>query len=125
VSTRILVIDDSELIREAAAMALGLAGWEVDARPGGEEGVAAAQAAPPDGILLDVMMPGLDGPATLQRLRAADATRDIPVAFLTAKGDEAGEREALLALGARAVIAKPFALPQLAGQVRDAFGWSA
>ena len=124
-SRRIMVIDDSELIREAAAVALGLAGWEVDARPGGEEGVAAAQADPPDGILLDVMMPGLDGPATLERLRAADATRAVPVAFLTAKGDEEGERRALLDLGASAVIPKPFALPELAGQVSEAFGWDA
>src|SRR3954451_1804565 len=102
VSRRILVIDDSELVREAATVALGLAGWDVDAQPGGEEGVAAARSAPPDAILLDVMMPGLDGPATLERLRTGEATRAVPVAFLTARGEEPGERDALLALGATA-----------------------
>jgi two-component system OmpR family response regulator len=71
------------------------------------------------------MMPGLDGPATLQRLRSDVATRDVPVAFLTARGDEDAERAALLALGVRAVIPKPFALPELAGQVSEAFGWNA
>lgn len=121
-SRRILVIDDSELVREAAAVALGLAGWEADAQPGGEEGVAAARSSAPDGILLDVMMPGLDGRATLERLRGEAATRDIPVAFLTARDEDAG---GLLALGARAVIPKPFALTELAGQVREAFGWDA
>ncbi|MFN8203067.1 MAG: response regulator [Solirubrobacteraceae bacterium] len=117
---KILVIDDSELVREAAAIALGRVGWEVETQPDGEEGLAAARRQPPDAILLDVIMPGPDGRATLQRLQGEAATRDIPVAFLTARDDEAG---ALLALGARAVIAKPFALSELAGQVREAFGW--
>jgi DNA-binding response OmpR family regulator len=123
--TRILIIDDSELMREAAAIALGMVGWEADSREDGESGVAAARADQPDAILLDVLMPGLDGPATLARLREDPSTAAIPVAFLTAKGDDPAERAALEQLGASAVITKPFALVELAAQVRAAFGWEA
>jgi DNA-binding response OmpR family regulator len=123
--TRVLVIDDSELVREAAAIALELAGWEAVSAPDGEAGIAAAQAQPPDGILLDVEMPGIDGVETLRRLRADPRTAALRIAFLTAKGDDAGERAALLAAGADAVIAKPFQLPELAASVRAAFGWAA
>jgi DNA-binding response OmpR family regulator len=123
--TRVLVIDDSELIREAATIALQLAGWEAAVAPDGEAGLRAAVGEPPDGVLLDVEMPGLDGLETLRRLRADPRTADVPVAFLTAKGDEPAERAALLEAGADAVIAKPFQLPELAGSVRAAFGWAA
>jgi DNA-binding response OmpR family regulator len=122
--TRILVIDDSELIREAAGIALELAGWEPVVASDGEAGLAVALEAPPDGVLLDLQMPGIDGVETLRRLRAEPRTAGVPVAFLTASGDDAGERAALLAAGAQAVIAKPFALPELADQVRAAFGWA-
>lgn len=123
--TRILVVDDSELIREAASIALQLAGWDPAVAPDGDAGVAAATAEPPDGVLLDVEMPGIDGVEALRRLRADPRTARVPVAFLTAKGDDEAERAALLAAGADAVIAKPFQLPELADAVRAAFGWSA
>jgi DNA-binding response OmpR family regulator len=123
--TRVLVIDDSELVREAASIALGLAGWDPVVAPDGAAGIGTATADPPDGVLLDVEMPGIDGVETLRRLRADPRTAGIPVAFLTAKGDDEAERAALLAAGADAVIAKPFQLPQLADAVRAAFGWSA
>jgi DNA-binding response OmpR family regulator len=121
--TRVLVIDDSELIREAATIALQMAGWEPAVAPDGEAGVRAAASAPPDGVLLDVEMPGIDGVETLRRLRADPRTADVPVAFLTASGDEPAERDALLAAGADAVIAKPFQLPELPEALRAAFGW--
>jgi DNA-binding response OmpR family regulator len=123
--TRVLVVDDSELIREAASIALQLAGWEVAVAPDGESGLTAAADAPPDGVLLDVEMPGIDGVETLRRLRADPRTAGVPVAFLTAKGDDETERGALRAAGADAVIAKPFQLPELADSVRAAFGWDA
>jgi DNA-binding response OmpR family regulator len=122
--TRVLVIDDSELIREAATIAIQLAGWDPAVAPDGEAGVRAAAGAPPDAVLLDVEMPGIDGVETLRRLRADPRTAEIPVAFLTARGDDPGEREALLRAGADAIIAKPFQLPELADAVRAAFGWA-
>jgi DNA-binding response OmpR family regulator len=123
--TRVLVIDDSELIREAATVAIQLAGWDPAVAPDGEAGVRAAVGQPPDGVLLDVEMPGIDGVETLRRLRADPRTADVPVAFLTARGDDPGERDALLGAGADAIIAKPFQLPELAESVRAAFGWAA
>lgn len=105
---RILLIDDEDDIREVAAVALDMtAGMAVTGCSGGVEGVAAAAADRPDLILLDVMMPGLDGPSTLQRLRNCAATRDIPVIFLTACVQPA-DRKRLTSLGAIGVIAKPF-----------------
>jgi CheY-like chemotaxis protein len=123
VTRHVLVIDDSELVREAAKLALEIAGMTAIAADGGESGVHAALAQPPDAILLDVVMPGLDGPATLARLRADDRLAAIPVAFLTARGEDPQERAQLLAHGAVAVIAKPFTVPDLGPQVRAAFGW--
>ncbi len=81
--TRVLVIDDSELVREAAAIALELAGWDAVTVPDGEAGVQAAATQVPDGVLLDVEMPGIDGVETLRRLRADPRTARVPVAFLT------------------------------------------
>ena len=123
--TRVLVIDDSELVREAATIALEMAGWQPVSAPDGEAGVAAASAQPPDAVLLDVEMPGIDGIETLRRLRTDPRTAGVPVAFLTAKADDDGQRQVLLAAGAQAVIAKPFQLPELAPSLRTAFGWAA
>jgi DNA-binding response OmpR family regulator len=123
--TRILIVDDSELIRQAATIALGAQGWTVETHADGESGVAAATADPPDAILLDVVMPGLDGPATLERLQADPRTAGVPVAFLTASVDDPDERARLAGLGVAGVLPKPFSLPELAGQVRAAFGWPA
>ncbi len=105
---RVLIIDDEDDIREVAQASLELMGdWEVLAEPSGAAGVRRAAEAHPDAILLDVMMPGMDGPATLEALRADPATRDIPVVLLTAKGRSA-ERSSLEALGTAGVLAKPF-----------------
>ncbi len=114
---RILVIDDSELIRQVAALALSRAGWETLTAPGGEEGLRAAAAERPDAVLLDIEMPGLDGPATLERLRAQAETAETPVLFLTAH-EQAPP-------GADGVLRKPFEVGELAGAVAEALGWEA
>lgn len=121
---RILIIDDSELVREAAAVALELGGWVVETVPDGELGVQTARDQQPDGVLLDVVMPGLDGPEVLQRLRQDPRTAELPVAFLTARADDPNVRAALLAEGAAAVIGKPFEMATLADVVCEAFGWT-
>lgn len=119
-SRRVLVVDDSDLIRQVAQLALQRAGWEVLLAESGEEGLVLAAAERPDAILLDVVMEGLDGPATLARLRADDDTRDIPVLFLTARAEESVDTA-----GAAGVIPKPFDLATLADQVRSSLGWPA
>jgi CheY-like chemotaxis protein len=119
---RILIIDDEPDIRRIARLSLSrLGGMEVVDAGNGPEGVQKAETERPDAILLDVMMPGMDGPATLAALRANPATAAIPVLFLTAKALR-GEVERLRALGAAAVLAKPFDPASLAAQVRDALG---
>src|SRR3954447_3022810 len=87
----VLIIDDEEDIREVAALSFELAGWEVRTASSGRDGIASAQARPADVILLDVMMPELDGPATLALLHESEA-RTIPVVFLTAKIQNADRR---------------------------------
>jgi CheY-like chemotaxis protein len=119
---RVLVVDDSLLMRSAAALGLGrVAGWEVATASCGRDGVELAARYRPDAILLDVVMPELDGRATLRALREQAATHDMPVVFLTA---DAGEPSELLALGAAGVIAKPFKPEDLAAQLSDLLGWT-
>jgi len=123
-SKTLLLIDDDDDIREVAQLSLELgAGWTVLAASSGAEGIETARANQPDAILLDVMMPNLDGPATLERLRADDATRAIPVVFLTAKARPA-ERDRLAGLDVSGVLAKPFDPMTLADQLRDVLGWT-
>jgi CheY-like chemotaxis protein len=115
---RVLYVDDEEDIREVAAMSLELdPELEVRTCAGGEQALAAVSAEPVDVILLDVMMPRMDGPATLLNLRANARTRDIPVIFITAR-TQAADVKRLIGLGAIGHIAKPFDPLALAGQVR-------
>jgi CheY-like chemotaxis protein len=123
VARRILIIDDEADIRAIARLSLEkVGGYEVVDAAGGAAGVDAAVAAPPDAILLDVMMPGQDGPATLDALRARPETAHIPVVFLTAKAQQA-DREALLAQGAAGVLVKPFNPMALPAQLASVVGW--
>ena len=121
---RLVLAEDEDDIREIAVLSLELHGWQVTAVPGGRECVAAVVADPPDALLLDVMMPGQDGPTTLAAVRATAEGRDLPVVFFTAKA-QAHEREALLALGAVGVLAKPFDPMTLATEVAALLGWEA
>lgn len=116
--TRILYIDDEADIREIAALSLELEGdLEVRCCASAAEGIDAARAWQPALILLDVMMPEMDGPAAFAVLAKDDATASIPVVFITAR-TQAADVGALEALGARAVIAKPFDPMLLGRQVK-------
>ena len=120
---RILLIEDEDDIREVARLSLENAeGWEVQTARSGPEGLALAGRARPDAILLDVMMPGMDGPATLERLHSTVATEHIPVILFTAKS-QAAELRRFAELGAAAVITKPFDPMKLASQVAQVLGW--
>jgi CheY-like chemotaxis protein len=124
-SKKILLIDDEPDIREVAQLSLGaVAGWEVLTAGGGAEGIELAATRQPDAILLDVMMPELDGPATLEALRQRGDTRAIPVLFMTAKA-QAGELSRYASLGVAGVIPKPFDPMTLHERVSGALGWSA
>jgi two-component system, OmpR family, response regulator len=114
---RILHIEDESDIQEVARIALEeVGGFSVTAVGSGKEGLAAAQSTRPDVILLDVMMPGMDGPTTLEQLKAAPATASIPVIFMTAKA-QTHEIQRYMALGALGVITKPFDPMTLAQEV--------
>lgn len=117
-----LVIDDSALIRRVVQIALGGSqGWRVTTADSGAKGIELATRERPDAILLDVEMADLDGPATLAGLRAQEATREIPVLFLTGHDAEDDRRE-LVALGAVGLIAKPFDMDGLAAEVARLLG---
>jgi CheY-like chemotaxis protein len=119
---RILYVEDEADIRSVARMALeAVGGFKVLECRSGAEAIAAASTARADLILLDVMMPGMDGPATLQALRAIPATRSTPVIFMTAKV-QAAEIAQYKALGALAVIAKPFDPMQVSAEIQRIWG---
>jgi len=116
---KVLMIDDEPDIRRIGEMSLSAVGkLKVLLASSGAEGIELARREKPDVILLDVMMPGLDGPATLQRLRADAETAKIPVIFMTAKVQRA-EVERYLDLGAQGVVPKPFDPLTLAARVRE------
>lgn len=120
---RVLVVDDEPDIREIARLALErLAGWTVLTAASGEEALEVATRERPEAVLLDVMMPGLDGPSTAQRMAADPATRDIPILLVTAKV-RAGERQVLEESPVVGVLAKPFDPATLAADVERALGW--
>jgi CheY-like chemotaxis protein len=121
---RILIIDDEYDIRAVAQLALKtVGGWEVETAASGQEGIERAIAQQPDAILLDVMMPEMDGIATLQALQANPATRSIPVIFLTAKA-QASDQRRFADLGVTAVMIKPFKATKLPSQIAAALHWS-
>ncbi len=115
----VLYVDDEPDIREIVQLALGLTpAFTVHTAESGEQALAHASTLLPDLVLLDVMMPGLDGPATLDRMRSDARTAHIPVIFVTAK---AMPREVALLqrMGAAGVIAKPFDPMQLGALVHS------
>lgn len=122
-SRRILIIDDEEDIREVAALSLEtVAGWDVLVAGSGVAGIAKARESQPDAILLDVMMPGMDGPTTFQALHAAPETAHIPVILLTAKV-QASDQKRFSDLGVAKVMFKPFDPLTLAHEIAKTLGW--
>lgn len=120
---RILLIDDEKRLARIVDVCLRrLGGWTVSIASSGNEGLLQAEAEQPDAILLDVMLPDIDGLRLIQRLRANAATRSIPVILLTAKLD-AVTPEQIRAFGIAGVIYKPFDPFTLADQVAQMLSW--
>ena len=117
-TARILYVDDEPDIREVAEMSLQLdPDFEVMTCASGAEAVEVASEWTPDLILLDVMMPGMDGPATLAALRGNPRTSEVTVVFITAR-TQAADVSRLLEAGAAGVISKPFDPVQLSVEAR-------
>lgn len=111
---RILVIDDDSSITSFLKRALSYEGYAVDIAGSGPAGLAAAREEPPAVVILDVMLPGLDGLEVCRRLRASG---DVPILMLTAK-DEVSDRVKGLDCGADDYLVKPFALEELLARLR-------
>lgn len=121
---RILVVDNEQYIQEVAKICLEtVAGWKVETASSGKEGIIKAETYQPDAILLDVMMPDMDGIATFEKLQANPLTKAIPVILLTAK-IQASDRRRYAQIGINGAIAKPFNPLELAQQVAAALGWN-
>lgn len=119
---RLLVVDDEAAIRIILKASLELtAKWAISVAASGQEGMSMAKAEQPDAILLDVMMPNIDGITLFYQLKEQPTTQHIPVIFLTAQAREV-ERKQLEALGV-GVILKPFEPEKIANQIRGLLGW--
>ena len=116
--TKILVVEDEKDIRELISFTLDYGGFKVVAVSNGEDALVKAKEELPDLILLDVRMPRMSGYEVCAELKKHKKTRNIPVAFLSAKGQEA-EIEQGIEMGAVEYIVKPFAPEKLLRQIRD------
>ena len=120
---RVLIIDDEDDIREVAALSLEtVAGWTVSTANSGMDGISKAMAEKPDAILMDVMMPAMDGPTTFRQMQSMPGVSDIPVVLLTAKVQGVDQRR-FAGLGVHGVLFKPFDPLTLADQMALALGW--
>ena len=120
---RILFIDDEDDIKILAQFCLeSEAGWSMISASDGKEGIAIAETEQPDAILLDAMMPDLDGLQTIARLQGNPKTKNIPTIFITAKA-QASDRRRFYNAGAKGVINKPFDSLTLASQISGFLGW--
>ena len=122
-SKSILLIDDEPRLASVIAVCLeSFKQWKVRMANSGEEGLSLVESVHPDAILLDVMMPVMDGIAVFQKLQENPDTRDIPVILLTAKV-QTSDRLRFANLGVAGLIAKPFEPLKLADQVAQIVGW--
>ena len=115
---RVVLAEDEPDIRLIARLSLKRAGFDVVTAANGAEALSRVAEHPPDVVLLDWMMPEMDGPSACTRLKADEATRGIPVIFLTARSQES-EIKRGLALGALGYITKPFDAASLGDRVRQ------
>jgi CheY-like chemotaxis protein len=120
---RVLIVDDEDDIREVAALSLeATSDWTILTASSGQDGLEKAAAEKPDAILMDVMMPGMDGPTTFKQLQLNPLTARIPVVLLTAKVQGVDQRR-FAGLGVAGVLFKPFDPLTLAAQISEALGW--
>lgn len=121
---RILIIDDEHDIRAVAQLTLKtIGGWNVLSASSGYQGLDKAAEEQPDAILLDVMMPDMDGIETFCALKANPATQSIPVILMTAKV-QAAEQRRFAELDVAGIITKPFKAIKLPEQIAQILGWS-
>ena len=118
---RILLVDDEPAILKVVGRRLELAGYEVVTASDGEEGLSKAQASRPDAIILDLMMPRMDGFQVCERLKKDPAYQHIPIIILTARG-KAGDERRLRELGADAYLSKPMQSHALLEQLEALLG---
>jgi two-component system, OmpR family, response regulator MprA len=114
---KVLVIDDTENIVEFIKLGLKYEGFQVEAATDGPEGLAAAQRVNPDLVILDLMLPSMDGLEVCRRLRSNPTTRDVPILMLTAKYD-VHDRITGLDTGADDYLTKPFSFEELVARIR-------
>ena len=120
---KILIIDDEDDIRELLQMSIEMSsGWTVLTAASGKEGIEIATQAQPDVIILDVMMPDMDGPTTFEQLQQNSATQEIPVVLLTAKV-QAAEQPRFTQLGVKAVLSKLIDPLTFADCLSELLGW--
>ena len=122
-TARVLVVDDVPANVKLLEARLSAEYFDVTTAQSGPEALALCERAECDIVLLDVMMPDMDGPSTLRALQQQRATKSIPVIFLTAKV-QAADREKFMQLGARGIIPKPFDPLTLGQQIKDVLSWS-
>jgi two-component system, OmpR family, alkaline phosphatase synthesis response regulator PhoP len=123
VTKRILIIDDDDDILAVTQLALkAVGGWDVSMAMSGSEGLIKAMNEQPDAILLDVMMPDMDGISTFHALQANPVTQSIPVILMTAKV-QAAEQRRFANLGVASIITKPFKAMKLPAQIAAVLGW--
>lgn len=119
----VLLVDDEDDIREVAQMSLEVtAGWTIQGVDCGSAGIAKAKEIKPDVILLDVMMPDMDGPTTFLTMKEMPELASIPVILMTAKV-QASDLEQFAAIGVSGVIPKPFDPMSLADKVKEILNW--
>ncbi|MEN3041961.1 MAG: response regulator [Fervidobacterium sp.] len=114
---KVLVVDDSDVLRKITVYNLRKLGMEVEEAVDGIEGLEKMRSWHPDVVILDIMMPRMDGFTVLKEMKKDETIKDIPVIVLTAKGGHNDEQIAL-SLGAKKVMTKPFSPTQLVEEVK-------
>ena len=118
---RVMIVEDEPNIVESLTFVFSREGWQVSAALDGETAIERLMSEPPDVLVLDVMLPPLNGFEVLKRLRSEPSLKHLPVLVLTAKGQEK-DRHTAMRLGADAFVTKPFSNRDIVQQVRELAG---